>query len=548
MARALLVPRAMAHPGPSFAAHPPRPWGAAIALGCIALAGVVCGVTPDAHAQARPPTSPSTSPAASPTQPSSQPQTAPPSPAAAATAGATAPTPAAAVPPPPPLLQGQRVTVRTMTLEQALAYARTHHPRLAAAQAEIAVREREARVPAARYLPRLGATVQAIVGSNNSSAAAWFSSGGAVEFPRISGTAYLQQPTEVNWYPYMNTAVGVGLEQRVFDFGRVAAESAIADALTRVARHRADEDRLRTDLAVREAYFAVLAARSVETAADDAVVRATAHRDAARALVDARLRPRIELERAEADLSRFEVGRIRAQGGVRIAQSVFAAAVGLDDALLDANAANDSLPPPLPPLEEAVRRGDARDPAVLAARAQLRAQQAQTRLLDAEQLPEIRLVATVMGAAGGAPAVHMNVGAFGLGFVPWVPDYFAGLVFQWRFFDPVLQARRGAARQAEQVAGARIMEIRQEQTAVIQQAWIAVNVAQRALPALEHALSAAQSNYAQAEARFHAGLGTSVEIADAEALRTDAEIQLALGRFQIARTRAQFARAVAEGL
>jgi hypothetical protein len=41
-------------------------------------------------------------------------------------------------------------------------------------------------------------------------------------------------------------------------------------------------------------------------------------------------------------------------------------------------------------------------------------------------------------------------------------------------------------------------------------------------------------------------LGTSVELADGEALRTDAEIQVAVGEFQAARARAIVARLIAE--
>jgi outer membrane protein TolC len=58
----------------------------------------------------------------------------------------------------------------------------------------------------------------------------------------------------------------------------------------------------------------------------------------------------------------------------------------------------------------------------------------------------------------------------------------------------------------------------------------------------------ARANYAQADARFQSGLGTSVELADAEAIRTDAEIQLAFGQFELARARAEFGRAIAEGI
>ena len=82
----------------------------------------------------------------------------------------------------------------------------------------------------------------------------------------------------------------------------------------------------------------------------------------------------------------------------------------------------------------------------------------------------------------------------------------------------------------------------------MQRAYVAVEVARDALPGLERAQVAARANYAQADARFKAGLGTRVELADAEALRTDAEIQLALGQFELARARAAFGRAIAEGL
>ncbi len=90
--------------------------------------------------------------------------------------------------------------------------------------------------------------------------------------------------------------------------------------------------------------------------------------------------------------------------------------------------------------------------------------------------------------------------------------------------------------------------MRQQVVASVEQAYVGVVVARQALPALQHELEAARANYAQADARFKAGLGTSVELADAEALRTDAEIRLALGVFELAKARASFGRAIAEGL
>ena len=75
-----------------------------------------------------------------------------------------------------------------------------------------------------------------------------------------------------------------------------------------------------------------------------------------------------------------------------------------------------------------------------------------------------------------------------------------------------------------------------------------VEVSREAIAALQNQVTAARANYDQADARFRAGIGNAVELADAEAVRTDADIQLAIGQFNLARDRAAFGRAIAEGL
>ncbi|HSO37770.1 MAG TPA: hypothetical protein VLT33_34825, partial [Labilithrix sp.] len=58
------------------------------------------------------------------------------------------------------------------------------------------------------------------------------------------------------------------------------------------------------------------------------------------------------------------------------------------------------------------------------------------------------------------------------------------------------------------------------------------------------AVTAARANYEQADGRFLSGLGTSTELADAEALRTAAEVDMVLGRFEAERARARLLRVV----
>jgi outer membrane protein TolC len=129
-----------------------------------------------------------------------------------------------------------------------------------------------------------------------------------------------------------------------------------------------------------------------------------------------------------------------------------------------------------------------------------------------------------------------------------VPNWDVGLVLSVPLFDGSVNARRRASRARENVRREELSLVRERDVAAIRQAYVGVDVARAALPGLGRAVDAARANYAQADARFRSGLGTSVELADAEELRAAAEIQLALGQFELARARAAFGRAIAEGI
>jgi outer membrane protein len=129
-----------------------------------------------------------------------------------------------------------------------------------------------------------------------------------------------------------------------------------------------------------------------------------------------------------------------------------------------------------------------------------------------------------------------------------VPNWDVGLVIEWPIFDGTVIARRDAARASAQVAREDLSVVRNGQVATIERTYTGFDVARKALPGLEQAVTAAHANWEQADARFRAGLGTAVELADAEDLRASAEIDLALGQFDLAQARAAFGRAIAEGL
>jgi outer membrane protein len=231
---------------------------------------------------------------------------------------------------------------------------------------------------------------------------------------------------------------------------------------------------------------------------------------------------------------------------VAIAQSTLAMAVGSTEPALDV-AGVAPIPSEMPALGIAMREAATRDPKLREALAQLKAQEAETKAIAAELRPELLITGTISGREGGAPASNGDR-PDGAGFLPDVPNWDAGLVLSWPLLDGTIDARKRASRAKENERREEVEVARLALVTAVQQAYVAVDVARAAVPGLEGALKAAVENYAQAEARFKAGLGNSVELADAAGLRADAEIQLALGRFELARSRAAFGRAIAEGL
>jgi outer membrane protein TolC len=149
-------------------------------------------------------------------------------------------------------------------------------------------------------------------------------------------------------------------------------------------------------------------------------------------------------------------------------------------------------------------------------------------------------------AGGGAPSSGDR--PEGQGFLPVVPNWDVGLVLSWPIFDQTVRARTRQSRAEEQLYREQAAAVNLKLAASIEEAYTDVVTARDALPVLQRALDAAVANYNQANARFAAGMGNAIEMADAEDLRTTAEVDLARGTFEIARARAALGRFIAEGL
>lgn len=426
-----------------------------------------------------------------------------------------------------------------LSLRHALDYARLHQPTIAAARARVEVARAAAEIPRAAFGPRITAAAIGLGGTSNNTTAS-YATVGIIDVARIGGTPANASP---KWTPEPSTLAGIAVHKELYDFGRYEAQADALDALTRAADETARGAQLDLDLFVEESFYAVLGAKAVLAASEAAVTRSRAHRDLAQAKVGAQLWPPIELARAEADLARYEVDRVRATGALATAQSVLAAAIGSPDAGVDAGP--DDLAFTGPPAIATAHDATERAPELLAARAQLVAQQRLTQAIRNELKPDVSLSAELTGRAGGAP-VAANATPAGGGFIPDVPNWDVLVVVSWPLYDRMVSARAKTSRRVEAVRAAEIDQVSQQLRTLAARGYVDLDIATAALPALQRALDAAQANHAQAEARFNGGLGTAVELSDAEGLLTDAQIQLAVGRFQLSRARARLARFLAE--
>jgi outer membrane protein TolC len=426
-----------------------------------------------------------------------------------------------------------------MSLDEARTFARSHHRRILAARERLVAAQRDVDVPGAQWLPRLGAMAQ-VVGSTTNNSTTTLLGTSSVDLPRIGAT---KVEGSADLQPYPSTAAALGVRQELFDFGRIAAERNAAVLAGEVEKFRVGSASLDVDFGVEQSFFAVLAAVAIEEASRGAYERAAQHRDLARANVQSGMRPPIELTRAEADVARYDAGLLRAHAGVHVARSVFAVAVGVDEIELDPAGTAGGLAP-LPPLPSLLGMAAA-SPTVLESRARIEAQRAETTRLGAQTRPNLMATASLSARAGGATPSSGPV-PYGDGWLPTVPNYSGGVVFTWPIVEPTWDRRADASRAREDALTSEADYALRNQRGLISASYHEAAVSTQTLGALQRGADAARANYEQAEHRFRVGLGTSTELADAQALRTEADIQLAIGRFQMARTRAALERAVAE--
>ena len=433
-----------------------------------------------------------------------------------------------------PSSQPQSPPIR-LTLDQALAYAVDHYPTVRAALEQLNVSAAGVDVAKAAYWPRLDSLWQ----SHRSTANNIF---GQVlpqsVIPAMSGPVLPSASGASVW----GSATGALFSWEPFDFG--LRHAGVASAEAAVARARADEALTRLDVqtAVATAFLNIVAAQRAVAALQADLERRDLLSRAVHTLVDNELRPGAEASRTDAERAAAQTRLIQAQQGVALAQITLARLLGTSGVVaIDATALVDRLP-----RDDAPAAAQAMHPLAQSRQAAVDVARAQEEVLSRTDAPRVYLQSSVFARGSGAnPNDRLDGGISGLGLdrANWAAG--VQVVFPNAFDFTSLRARRAAA-----AASARA------ETALYDEAMLTVTSQQQAAAAMVEAaravaantplqLAAARQSEAQATARYRAGLASIVEVADAQSLLAQAEVQDQIARIDV--WRALLAQAVARG-
>ena len=356
--------------------------------------------------------------------------------------------------------------------------------------------------------------------------------------PSMSGPVLGTNDLTTVW----GSAAGVLVSWEPFDFGLRRANVSIAES----AKRRADTGRVATEfqvsVAAADAFLTALAAERKVAAARAGVERARVLNESVEALAKAGLRPGADAARTRAEVAAFGTQLIQAEQTAAVAKVSLAQLLGIDPAQV-VLASGPLLGAPVEAPEAPARL--ASHPLAAAQNAAVDESKARERALARSYFPRFNLQGAAYARGTWARVDGSTAGGLsGLG--PNTQNWAIGLTVLFPAFDlPALRARERVEMHRERAERAQYDRVLQDLQGGVGAAQAALEGARRVAKNTPVQWEAARAAEEQAAARYKAGLGTVVEVAEAQRLLTQAETDDALARLSI--WRGMLAVAAAEG-
>lgn len=355
----------------------------------------------------------------------------------------------------------------------------------------------------------------------------------------ISGPMHPQNAGTSAW----GSAVGFLVSWEPFDLGQREAHVAAAQASQAKAEKTLARTRFEVEAATADAFLTVLAADATADRAMASLERARALETSVRALTDSGLKPGADLARATAERAAAEAQVVQAQLAMKTARVAVAQLTGDPPASIVPVAGKLTGEPPTE---------DSRVPSALLTHPAMVEQQAAVSEVEARRkelakafAPRFLLQSSLYSRGTGLTAEGASMGGVnGLG--PNIYNWGLGFSVLFPFLDqPQIHAQREAEAHRAAAEEARLRRLKQDLSAQEERAVAQLDAARKLALLAPVQATAARSATEQSQARYKSGLAPILEVADAQRLLLQAEIDEALAKLNV--WRMQLGLATARG-
>jgi outer membrane protein TolC len=373
------------------------------------------------------------------------------------------------------------VAGETLSLAKVVAITRLNQPAITAAQGNVRAGESKIGQAKSAYLPQVN---------------------GKGGYDRLSPGGTIYKISDDMSYDQLDSAIDA--KQLLYDFGRTSTQVEIQK--TNLDSARADLN-FADDLSVynaKLAYYDILKIARNKEAAAETVKQFEQHLEQAKGFFAAGVKPKYDVTKAEVDLSRAKLLQIQVSNNLRLARVTLNNAMGLPDA-------------PDYQLEDTLDSGKFTFPF----------EQALPMALD--HRPDLRalilkkkaaLQAVELAQKGDAPSLSAGAGVVYSGDADSMDEgWNAGVMLTVPIFNGFLTRNQiGEAKANADVLTANVVALQQTIHKEVQQSYLNLSEADERITVTRLAIQQAEENSRIASGRYRAGVGSPVEVTDADTL------------------------------
>ena len=411
---------------------------------------------------------------------------------------------------------------RVLTLDEALRMARAQQPQVQQAQANTQA-----------ALARVDEALAPLLPQVSGSAAYSPSTANFVARPGSLPGGLSTGSTGESWKTYNYFNLGLSATQLLYDFKQTSSKWRASQASARSQQDTEKTTLQQVLLGVRNAYFQARADKELVTVAREALANQQKHLQQTQGFVEVGTQPEIALAQSKTNVANAQVQLITAENNYAVARAGLNQAMGVEQPI-DYDVADETAPP----VDGEEATGEALAQEALQARPEVAASAEQVR---AEELT----LRADEGALG--PSLGLSTGFVDAG------QSASNLVWNWSasvaLSVPLFQGSitRSLVREATAnlaAAKAQAVSTRQQVLFEVEQARLSVRAARAALDASGEALTNATDQLHLAEGRYEVGVGSIIELSDAQLALTTAAQQRVQAEYNLAQARAGLLKAL----